>query len=474
MSSWSQKKQLLAIGGGTLVVCIGAIAGVFYTQGLIDEVQTQTESKQQEIAAADAKIKMIPATEDDVIILRENLDEYVKILPDSRELIAFVRMIDDFERQTGIQGTGLIPRTKKADKGQQRFVPIEYSYEMKGTLWQFLKFLNLVENYERFVAITDFQITSGAGGRNELRVGDDAVHGVRVTLQTYTYNGKAAGKEVAIANYEKRRNELREEIWKRINELKIERYDYREKQGRRDILADPRVSGDVDDDTKGSVEVQKQLLERYIGQIGNLQEMVRKLRSPETTLFEQYGLEKSVRELLGEIDGTIESDVKVITYSPLKLKWSTLVTIPLDEIRAQMNATADSGQRVKDPFLPKEQIEQLLADMASDLKAGQLEDAKGRYDTVASRLAMPSTEPRYELAVKAKALQVKAATALEFRGMDLKLEGVVVNRGGRSGVLLNGEVYEEGDYIADDLLVKLVEEEQVWFVFRGLTLVRTM
>jgi hypothetical protein len=50
----------------------------------------------------------------------------------------------------------------------------------------------------------------------------------------------------------------------------------------------------------------------------------------------------------------------------------------------------------------------------------------------------------------------------------------VVSHGGRSGVLLNGEVYEEGDYISDDLLVKTVEEEQVWFVFRGLTLVRTM
>ena len=63
----------------------------------------------------------------------------------------------------------------------------------------------------------------------------------------------------------------------------------------------------------------------------------------------------------------------------------------------------------------------------------------------------------------------KAAAAL-----DLDVQGVVVNGTGRSGVLMNGEVFEEGDYIADDLLVKMVEEEQIWFVFRGLTLVRTM
>ena len=54
------------------------------------------------------------------------------------------------------------------------------------------------------------------------------------------------------------------------------------------------------------------------------------------------------------------------------------------------------------------------------------------------------------------------------------MQGVVVNKGGKSGVLLNGDTYEEGDYVSDELLVKLVEEEQIWFVFRGLTLVRTL
>ena len=69
---------------------------------------------------------------------------------------------------------------------------------------------------------------------------------------------------------------------------------------------------------------------------------------------------------------------------------------------------------------------------------------------------------------------MKATTAIEFKALDLKVQGVIVDHNGRSGVLLNGEVYEEGDYIAEDLLVKMVEEEQIWFVFRGLTLVRTM
>jgi hypothetical protein len=112
--------------------------------------------------------------------------------------------------------------------------------------------------------------------------------------------------------------------------------------------------------------------------------------------------------------------------------------------------------------------------MDADCKSGQLDQAKARYEAVATRLAVPASDTRHDLVVQAKSWHVKAVTALDFKALDLKIQGVVVNRGGRSGVLVNGETYEEGDYVSDDLLVKMVEEEQVWFVFRGLTLVRTM
>jgi hypothetical protein len=112
--------------------------------------------------------------------------------------------------------------------------------------------------------------------------------------------------------------------------------------------------------------------------------------------------------------------------------------------------------------------------MDADCRSGQLEVAKNRFETVSTRLNVAPGDPRHELVVQAKSLHAKASTALDFKGMDLKIQGVVVNHDGKSGVLLNGDVYEEGDYVSDELLVKLVEEDQIWFVFRGLTLVRTM
>lgn len=474
MAQWTQKKQLITIAGSAVAICGLAVFGVFHAQGQIEEINAQIEQKQQAIVAAEGKIAQIPALEKDVIVLRENLDEYVKILPDNRELTAFVRMLNQFERQSGILGTGLIQRaTRGGDKNNERFTPIEYTYEMTATLWQFLKFMNLIENYERFVSITDFSITAGNKGKVEETRDGDVVHTVKLTMQTYTYNGKPAGKEVAIPDYAAQKEALREEIWKRMQAIRIDKYEHRGHQGRRDIFVDPRERGDANADGPSPAE-QRSLVERYVSEVNKLKEMLQRMRKQDTTLFEQYALEKGVREGLEKIGNEVNVDAGRVTYAPYRLRWAKEVVAPIEDLRAQIEQVTKTEVKRVDPFLPQKELEMLVADMARDCGNGQLEDAKNRYEAVANRLGVPAGDPRHALVVAAKAWHVKASTALDFKGMDLRIQGLVVNHSGRSGVLLNGDVYEEGDYVSDELLVKLVEEEQVWFVFRGLTLVRTM
>ena len=473
MAQWTQKKQLITIAGSALAVCGLAVFGVFHAQGRIEEIAAQVETKQQAITAAEGKIAQIPALEKDVIVLRENLDEYVKILPDTKELNSFVRMLNQFERQSGIQGTGLIQRQMRQDKGNERFTPIEYTYEMTATLWQFLKFMNLIENYERFVSITDFSIQSGGRTKGEETRDGDLVHSVRLTMQTYVYNGKLAGKEVVIPDYASQKEALREEIWKRMQAIRIEKYEHRGHQGRRDIFVDPRERGDANTDGPSQAE-QRGIVERYVSEVSKLKEMLQRMRKQDTTLFEQYALEKGIREGLEKLSNEVNVDAGRVSYAPYRLRWAKEVVAPIEDLRSQVAQAGKVEVKRVDPFLPQKEIEQLVADMARDCGNGQLEDAKNRYESVQNRLGVPAGDPRHALAVAAKAWHVKASTALDFKTMDLKVQGVVVNRTGRSGVLLNGETYEEGDYVSDELLVKLVEEEQVWFVFRGLTLVRTM
>jgi hypothetical protein len=255
--------------------------------------------------------------------------------------------------------------------------------------------------------------------------------------------------------------------------IRIDRYEHKGRGGRRDIFIDPRERGDVQPDGPSQAD-QRAVLNKYITAIEKLREMLGRIRQEDTTLFEQYSLEKRFKTDLGAMLGEIQNDEPRISYAPYRLRWAKEVIQPLDELKAQIDSAMAIEPTKADPYLPKKEMEQLVAEMASDCNAGQLELAKQRYEAVIDRLGVPTDDPRHELAVAAREWQIKATTALDFKGLNLNVQGVVVNRDGRSGILLNGDVYEEGDYVAEDLLVKLVEEEQIWFVYRGLTLVRTM
>lgn len=474
MSNWTQKKLLLTIGGATFAICGLAAGGVYYAQGLIEEVDVQVTAKRGEVAAADAKIAKVPGLEKEVIILRENLGEYVKILPDDDQLNEFVRMINRFDNQSGVRGTGLKKKNVRQGKSKGRFTPIEYTYDMTATLWQGLKFMNLVENFERFVSITEFSIAPGKGDNGAAEtVNGEVVHVIKVTMQTYQYNKAGKGKEVVIPNYEDRKEELRDEIWKRIQLIRVDRYEHPGQNGRRDIFVDPRESG-VDGGNEASLKDQKAALERGLSWVDALNKIQERMQSDEITLFEQYSLEKRFRQELTAALEKAESEGAGIKYLPYRSRWAQEVGMPLTSMQEQLALGADVKVE-KDPYLPKEDIETLIALMAEDCNNGQLEQARERYEGVQERLAVKEDDDRHDLVVQAKRWHIKATTALDFKGLDLNVQGVVVNGGhGRSGVLLNGEVFEEGDYVQDDLLVKMVEEEQVWFVFRGLTLVRTM
>lgn len=470
MANWTQRKLLYSIGGAATILCLAAGGGIYWTQGQIDETNAQTEAKEALIAKADGRIRQIPALERDVIILRENLGEYVKVLPDDKELTDFLRMLNQFNRQSGVKSSALVNKQRSGPKTADRFTPIEYSYEMTATLWQAIKFMNLVENFERFVSITEFSIQTGSGKEKEQTRDGDVVHTFKLTLQTYSYNGKGDGKEVHIPDYQNLKEQLREEIWKRMQAIRLDRYEHRGEMGRRDVMVDPRERGDAT--APGPTqEEQREVLERNLGEIARLRDIQQRIKKQDTTLFEQYSLEKSLKEGLDKLAAQIDADAPVVTYPPFRLRWAREVVAQLEDLRGA--AVAKDGPP-KDPYLPEAEMRQLVADMASDCNSGQLEQAKTRYELVLARLGVPAEDPRHELVVAAKAWHVKATTALDFKALDLKVQGVVVNPEGRSGVLLNGETYEEGEYVSDDLLVKLVEEEQIWFVFRGLTLVRTM
>lgn len=480
MERLTEKQKLLAIVGGAVGLCLLAGAGVYWATGLIEEERLAIEAKQAEIAQAEEKIAKIDAAEKEVIILRENLGEYVKILPETKDLVSFVKVLNQFERESGIQPVEFKPG-RPATAGSERFIRIEYTYDMTATLWQFMKFINRIENFERFVGITNVNLSAGGvNGTQNMDARDNAmVHSMKLTMETYTYNGKASASDVEIPDYDEKRTALSNEIFKRQQAIRMERWDHRGQLGRRDIFVDPRQLLTPGNTMKGlSPGEQLKIITQFSTEVENLRDMWKRARRSETTVFEQYSLEKALRDGLVKIqEGIADVDARgVLSFPPYRLKWTKDVVDGVDELQRQvadLGKDTDPNQR-RDPYLPKPEMEQLAADMERLLAAGNLEEARSRFEAIQVKLVVPPEDPRHELAVQLQALNLKAATALEFKSMDIKIQGVLVNRDGQSGVVLNGEVYAEGEYVNDSLFVRAVQEEQVYFVFKGLTLVRTL
>ncbi len=472
MSRFTEQQKLMAIGGGALVVCLFAGGGVWWANGLIDEVEQSITSKRTEIAAAEQKIAKIPGAENEVIILRENLGEYVKILPEDQGLNDFVKMLNQFEQQSGIQTRSFSPGRPGRDKNVQRFERIEYVYEMHATLWQFVKFINLIENYERFVAITDFDVSQQKTS-DEISAGE-AIHSIKLTMETYTYNDQGSGRDAEIPDYDDKKEMLREEIFKRLQLIRMDKYEHRGSRGRRDIFVDPRESeGGVEGPP---LEQQRAVFEKYLGQLQQLRELRERLKNPDNTIFDQFTIDREFKQGVDELDMAVAevASKMQITAPNLRLRWVKEVVEPLAMLRDQ--GSGSNGQGItQDPYLAAEDMQALIESMERYMDEGDLEGASERFEVVSPKLLVPETDPRHSLAVTAKALHLKIKTALDFRNLDLRIQGVLVNHdGGRSGLLLNDQVYEEGEYINDELMLRRVEEEQIWFVFRGLTLIRTL
>ncbi len=474
MKRLTDKQRLVAIGATTFVLCGIAGAGVYWAKGEAEVLRTQMQQTEAEIAAAETKIKKIPDLEKHVIILRENLKEYVKILPEKQELNTFLRSVQQFMAQSGVDMERATPGRPAGRKGAE-FEEWTYTFDFRASLWQFLKFANFFENYERFVKIKSLNLTSGVVDQRPDTdpVDGDVQHRINMMVETYVYTGSAKGSDVNIPNYAGKQQALAEEILRNMQAIRLDRYEFRDARGRRDVFVDPREFSYGNRDGAGMpLQQQKKLLDDFGEEITRLQTLHTRAREDGITIFERYNLDRELKTGLAEIRKKVTEldQQKVISYQPFKYQWVKRVSQPLEVLARDIET---DGRPQDDRFLPRKEIESLLAAMKTDLTTGEMQAAKDRFDSVQDRLRVPPEDDRAPLVDQVRDLCLRANIALEFSSQKLDINGVLVNDDGRSGLILNGTVYQEGDYVSDELLVKAVGREQIEFIYKGFTLVKT-
>jgi len=210
----SDKRRLVIVGGVFLGLAGGLGTLTYFQYQKNTAYNEKIAVKQQEAGEAKRKIARIPALRQQAQELSEQVDRYASILPKEREVghDAFVETIARFARDLKIEILRADPveredklpmsaaaakmATEKAAK--RAFSEHSYHFELVGDFPNFLKFVNKIENWDRFLAVEEIEIRPFAAS-NEPRVGQDkeieaakrSEKNIELVVTTYTHTPRA-------------------------------------------------------------------------------------------------------------------------------------------------------------------------------------------------------------------------------------------------------------------------------------------
>lgn len=459
-------KLFLAFAG---LVLAGSGAGSWYTWKSCQELDEQASTLNDQVSGAKNKIATIDDLEKEVIVLRENVQNYVRVLPSDAEVNDFYRKIEDFRRDSGVEISEFRPQPNRTRvTSSSVFDRAEYKIQFFATYAQFLQFTSRLENYERFVSIASIRIMAGRPPEKEKAQGLEIKHKFDVTVVTYVYTGEDAGKQVTIPGYDRKREQLAEQITEARNALALERFTLppASETSRRDPFVDPRPRRNAKGPgSQPALEEQRQLLNRMIARIQECSQLIDQIATSGNVLEE---MERKVQALsmLGEIQSQVEeANVKgLIADAGLKKDWEKKVIPELATLRRKFG---DSPQPAEQERM---RYRTILARMEQTYEAGAYEDCVKAYDTM-HNLNTPSADPELiQVQQRMDQLWTAAQTAVEFKKKKITVNGLVVYPGAESVAIVNKVVYRAGETIEDDLVLLEIHEDHLVFEFKGVPL----
>lgn len=463
MTQMSEKQIILSIALSGLVLSGASFGGVYWAEGKITEEQQAIEGIKGKIQQAQAKKRRIPQDEKDVIILRENVGEYVKILPNSGDLTNYARVVDSFRTRSGVNLSQFLQQNV-GGQGKGAFSRYVYTVTIEATLWQFMKFMNLFESHKRFVAITSYSLTAGKPDPDNPF--DPVRHQISMVIETYVYNQAAGGKKpVPISQYNSKRDILREEIYLARKNIKVLKYSFTGEKHRRDIFIDPRF----EEGAEGTSVENPREIQRRIEELGNeisaLMTRYEKAKNEEI-MIERYAEFSEIKKVYAKLRTKAEELKELQTLDRHSLIYNNKIVMPLENLAAALDKNRDSADS-----WTLAQLQSNLGKMQDMLVDGDLIGAKTLYETMRDA-GLEFKDERGKVAEIMHVLYEKALAALEFKSLTLEMRGVILLPKGISIAIINGKTYQEGDAINNDLYLKEVRKEYVVFLYKGVEIAK--
>jgi Tfp pilus assembly protein PilO len=450
------------------VIFAGAATGSWFTWKSCQELEEQAQTLNDQVTGAKQRIATIEDLEKSVIVLRENVQNYVHVLPSDAEVEDFLRKIENFRRDSGVEVSEVRKqptRTKLASSAV--FERQEYRVAITGTYLQFLQFISRLENYERFISLSTIRITAGQPPDKDKLAATEIQHKFDLTVVTYVYTGEDMGKGVTIPGYDRKRESLSEQILEAKNGLALEKFNLVSEASRRDPFVDPRPRKGKNGQGIGTgIEEQRATVSRIIARIQECNQLF-DLKEGADSVMREMELKVQALNMLAEISGQVD-DVNahsLIADAALKKDWDRKVMPEMLKLR----------QRAGDTTQPLEQerlrVQQTLSRMEQTYEAGSYEECVKAYDTIRLLNMGQSADPELvQLQQKMEQLFAAATTAVKFKKKKLEVNGLVVYPGKDSVAIVNHVVYRSGETIEDDLVLLEIHEDHLVFEFEGVPL----
>jgi Tfp pilus assembly protein PilO len=475
-------KNLLRVSiiGGVL------LSGLFGWLGYEDFKARETALEQiavkhTEIDKADAQIREIPRLEEKIIVLRETVNSYVRILPDDKEINEFVDKLTDFAARTEVRIKKLDDEDVRARTGRNQkgataaFDRVVYKLSIEGTCEQLLCFMDLFENHERFVKIGSFKIDHRVAPQANV----DAMtipHQIDLDLETYVYNAKVRSKENVVIPQEAQKLErLQAEGLigdDAASTIMLASYKHEPAPTRRDLFYDPRVSQSLSDQ-EDALEMERQTMKLQVlvdrvqkatndlTEEGRIENLVKRLQASEKNNRELLALGSEISKAQTDRIFTVE-EVKDRFEREVEKPYARLVEgRPLDQ--TNLAAVAD-------------QIAEDVEKMRVAVRDSRWDEAVTLFDGITRLFPMAKGDDVKALMKEATDLHRTAKAHLDFLALALSFGGAVCfeNDPAHAVAIINGRSYGPGESVDHDLVVKTISSSSILFDYRGVAVTQPM
>lgn len=488
------QKSLVILGGGLLfAVGFGILSYMHW--GDLETVRTEIAAKEAEKKKNEEEIARARGLKNEFVAFGKIVADNAKILPTEEELNQFIRDLGELEKETGITIRVLPSYVSTKDKRVDAVTRVPMKLQISATSRNFLRFLNMLENRERLVTVTDFRVNPSAESVRG-RAGQDLEHEISLSFDVYKFDPAATKdeKEPLVSDAERmqllEQKEVKDILEKEGKPAFLERYQLlRAKESRRDLFVDPRrrtgtgAPGEKAEDLYNVEVIQLEKL-RIFYEKSRLEldgfrvaeqspDFLRRTAAKRAFLAAKDELEAEIKKVSGKTPEFQSRDLQDRYIVEVKRAYESLIADAADLIGP------GGGIGPRDFSLTEEMAQGFRKDMQTLMDARKFAEALEKWVNVEAlerEAGKRIDEPAKPHMAAIRKMGEHARHQVLFAQRKMDVQGVVrMRKRGEQGpgdtvsaVIINGRILFPGKNMDKDLVFRGVGEEgQLLFTLQG-------